>query len=113
MTDGNDVQYVSLADVKNIMKKVEKEREELTYEQRNTLDHVNRFAKLSLTKTKELLKELESLSFVDEKQAIKIADLLPVTADDVRAIFAKERSSPSEGEIQQIVKLVEKYYNEI
>ena len=112
MNEENTVHYVSLAEVKTILKKVEKDREELTYEQRNSLEHANRFTKLSTTKTKELIKKLGQFEFVDDKQAIKIADLLPLDEDDVKAIFAKERSSLKEGEIKQILDVVGEYYSE-
>jgi len=111
MSGEDTIHYVSLAEVKTILKKIEKDREEMTYEQRNALDHANRFTKLSMTKTKELIKKLEKFDFVDEKQAIKIADLLPFDEDDVRAIYAKERSSLKEGEIKQILEVVGEYYS--
>lgn len=105
-------QYVTLAEVKNILKKAEKDREELTYEQRNALDHAQLFTKLSATATNELLKGLKKLSFLEEHHCYKIADLLPTTEDDVRAIFAKERSTLGEGEIKQILEVVGKHYVE-
>jgi DNA-directed RNA polymerase subunit F len=44
-----------------------------------------------------------------EYQACKIADLLPFDEGEVRAIFLKERFTPSKEEIEDIVNLVEKY----
>ncbi len=101
---------VSLAEVKNILKKVSKEREELIYEQRIALEHAQLFAKLSVKQTKDMIKELSALDFIDETQAYKVADLLPVTEDDVRAFFAKERFTPTQEQINKIVTIVGKYY---
>lgn len=101
---------VSLAEVKNILKKVSKEREELIYEQRIVLEHAQLFAKLSVKQTKDMIKELSALDFIDETQAYKVADLLPVTEDDVRAFFAKERFTPTQEQINKIVTIVGKYY---
>ncbi len=101
---------VSLAEVKNILKKVSKEREELIYEQRIALEHAQLFAKLSVKQTKDMIKELSALDFIDESQAYKVADLLPVTEDDVRAFFAKERFTPTQEQINKIVTIVGKYY---
>ena len=101
---------VSLAEVKNILKKVSKEREELIYEQRIALEHAQLFAKLSVKQTKDMIKELSVLDFIDESQAYKVADLLPVTEDDVRAFFAKERFTPTQEQINKIVTIVGKYY---
>jgi len=90
MTSQEDTQLVSLAEVKNILKKVEKERKELLYEQRIALDHAQKFAKLSLKNTKDLIKELLELDFMRDSYAYKIADLVPSTEDDIKTIFAKE-----------------------
>lgn len=101
---------VSLAEVKNILKKVEKERKELIFEQRTALDHAQKFAQLSVAQTKSLVKDLLDVEHMEETQAYKIADLLPTTVDDVKAIYAKERYTPSEDEIKKIISIVGKYF---
>jgi len=101
---------VSLSEVKNILKKVEKDREELLYEQRIALEHAQMFAKLPVKKAEELIKELTKLDYLKENQIYKIADLLPITEDDVKTIFAKERGKISDDEIKQILNIVGKYY---
>jgi DNA-directed RNA polymerase subunit F len=103
---------VSLAEVKNILKRIEKERKELIYEQRIALEHAQRFTKLSVKKTKDLIKDLLKLENLGESHAYKIADLLPTSEDDVKAIFAKERYTPDENEIKNILEIVGKYYIE-
>ncbi|MCK5459006.1 MAG: hypothetical protein KAI20_03885 [Thermoplasmatales archaeon] len=101
---------VSLSEVKNMLKKIEKERKELIYEQRIALEHAQTFAKLSVKQTKDLIKELTNLENIEEIHAYKIADILPTSAEDVKAIFAKERANPSESEIKKILEIVGKYY---
>jgi DNA-directed RNA polymerase subunit F len=100
---------VSLADVKNILKKISKERKELLYEQKIALEHAEKFAKLSAKQTKDLITELMKLDHVEEIHAYKIADILPNAEDDVKAIFAKERYTPNEKEIQNILEIVKKH----
>ncbi len=100
---------VSLAEVKNILRKISKERKELIYEQRIALEHAERFSTLSAKQTKDLTAELLKLEHIEEFHAYKIADILPRTVDDVKAIFAKERVSPNEKEIKAIIELVNKY----
>lgn len=112
MVDKNTVQPVPLAEVKNILKKVSKEREELIYEQKIALEHAQKFAKLPIKKTQELVKELEGVEFIDETRAIRIADLLPTTEDDVKTIFAKERITLSEKDIKTVLDIVKKHYIE-
>ena len=103
---------ISLSEVKNMLKKIEKERKELIYEQRIALEHAQKFAKLTVKQTKDLIKDLMKLENIGETHAYKIADILPTTEDDVKAIFAKERFTPSESEIKDILKIIGKYYIE-
>ena len=70
---------VSLAEVKNILKKIEKDRKELIYEQRIALEHAQKFAKLSVKQTKDLIKDLINLGNIEEHHAYKIADILPIS----------------------------------
>ena len=100
---------VSLAEVKNILKKISKERKELIYEQKIALEHAERFARLTAKQTKDLIAELMKIEHVEELQAYKIADILPNTEDDVKAIFAKERYTPNDKEIKTILEIVKKH----
>ncbi len=100
---------VSLAEVKNILKKISKERKELIYEQKIALEHAERFARLSAKQTKDLITELMKIEHMEELQAYKIADILPNTEDDVKAIFAKERYTPNDKEIKAILEIVKKH----
>lgn len=102
--------YVPLAEVKNILKKIQKERDELTYEQKIALRHAEAFARLPLNKVKKLVKELsENIEKLEEKHVCKIADLLPTHEEDLKTIFAKERLSLSEDEMKKILEIVSKY----
>lgn len=112
MTADETGRIVSLPEVKNILKKIEKERKELIYEQRIALEHAQKFAKLSVKQTKDLIKDLMKLENIREIHAYKIADILPISEDDVKAIFAKERFTLSESDIKDILKIVGNYYIE-
>ena len=109
-SDETTQRYVSLAEVKNILKKVGNDREELLYEQRIALDHCNKFVKLNIKKTNDMIKELKNIEFINDYHAYKIADLLPTNADDIKAIFAKERITVGENDIKKILEIVNKYY---
>jgi len=103
---------VSLSEVKNILNKLSKEREEMLYEQRIALEHAQKFAKLPVKKTNDMIKELKKLEFLEEIHAYKIADLLPKTKEDIKTIFAKERITLGENKIKKILEIVGKYYIE-
>jgi DNA-directed RNA polymerase subunit F len=100
---------ISIAEVKNILKKISKERKELIYEQRIALEHAEIFAKLTAKQTKDLIAELMKLDHVEELHAYKIADILPKTEDDIKAIFAKERYTPNDKEIKNILEIIKKH----
>jgi len=112
MIEEETAKLVSLSEVKNILKKIEKDRKELIYEQRIALEHAQAFAKISVKQTKDLIKELCNLGSIEESHAYKIADILPTTVDDVKAIFAKERFNINDSEIKKILEIVGKYYIE-
>jgi DNA-directed RNA polymerase subunit F len=101
--------YVSLYEVKNILRKIEKERKEITYEQRIALEHANKFSVLKSQKVKDLIKDLMNLEFIEEAHVYKILDLLPVTNEDIKTIFAKERINLDDDKINKILKIINKY----
>jgi DNA-directed RNA polymerase subunit F len=100
--------YVTLAEVKEMLD-AEAADHELTPEQRYALDQVNKNVKVSASNAQKLVKELRELPFVSEAQAVKVADIMPTHVDDVRVMFAKERSTVDKKQLEQIIKLVEKY----
>jgi len=110
--EDKQIRLVSLSEVKSILKKVEKDREDMLYEQKIALDHANKFAKISIKKTNDLIKELSNLEFIQESHAYKIADLLPKTDDDIKTIFAKERMTLNDNQIKNILEIVKKHYIE-
>lgn len=111
VADKNEVKPISLSEVKNILKKISKERKELLYEQKIAFEHAQKFAKLPVKKTEDMVKELKSLNFLRDIHAYKIADILPTTEDDVKTILAKERITAGEKEIKKILEIVDKYGN--
>ena len=112
MAEENVVKPVSLSEVKSILKKIEKERGEMLYEQKIALEHAHKFAKMPVKKTTDLVKELSKLEFLQEIHIYKIADILPTTEDDIKTIFAKERMTLGENETKKILEIVNKYYVE-
>ena len=107
--DSKELKPISLSEVKNILKKVSKEREELLYEQKIALEHAQKFAKLPVKKTEDMIKELKQIDFLREVHVYKIADLLPSTEEDLKTILAKERISAGDNEIKKILEIVNKY----
>ncbi len=103
------MKVVSLTEVKDMLTKLGKEREELTREQKIALEHSEKVVKLSTNKTKELIRKLMNIEKIGKIQAYKIADLLPEDEEDVMAIFSKETFVPSKEEIKKILEIVREY----
>ncbi len=96
--------YVTIAEASEIMNE-RAQIGELSYEQGCALDYLQKFTKLDKETAKKLVEELISLG-VDEKTAVKIADILPEDIDDLKAIYYK-RDLPEN--VEEILNTVKKY----
>jgi DNA-directed RNA polymerase subunit F len=103
-----DKKYLTLSEVKDVLTERQDDGE-LTAEQKLALEHSQKFARVDTKKAKKLVKELLELGFVSEVNAVKITDIMPTHADDVRLIFSKERASVEKKDIEKILSVVEKY----
>jgi DNA-directed RNA polymerase subunit F len=108
-----DEEFVTIAEAKRILADVEAERatadRELRYELARAIDHTNRFATLDPEEAAELVADLQELEKVETATAFKIADLLPRTRDELRAVYAQERFSLSADELDEILDAVARY----
>lgn len=107
-------EYLTVSEAKALLADVETERaadedRELRYELARALEHVNRFAVLDPEESRELVEELSALENVDEPVAYKIADLLPQSRNELRAVFAQERYALEGEELDEILDIVAKY----
>ena len=101
-----ETEPIPAAKVKEILEEFS-EKHELSYEQNLTLAHVTNLNKLSLEDTEKLIEELEA--YVDHKQAVRMADIVPRDMADLRLIFAKEAYQPDKEEMEQILEILEQY----
>ncbi|MBS3761492.1 RNA polymerase Rpb4 family protein [Halodesulfurarchaeum sp.] len=109
-----DEELLTVPEAKELLAGVETERaaeedRELRYELARAIDHVNRFAVLDVEESLELVDELEALENVDEPVAYKIANLLPRSRTELRAVFAQERYALDGEELDEILDIVSKY----
>ncbi len=109
----HDESMLTLPEVKNILDNIKEEREkegkELGYELRKAISHAEMFSKISANKSRELANELLKLEKMKPEIAVRIADILPLSNDEIRTIYAKERYTLSEDELKQILELVIKF----
>ncbi len=86
-----------------------KDGKELGYELRKAISHAEIFSKIGAKKSRELVDELSKLEKMKPEIAVRIADVLPLSNDEIRTIYAKERYTLSEDELKQILDLVVKF----
>ena len=102
---------VPLADVKAMLEKAQKDRTDLTYEQKIALEHSRRFARVDAATARKIVADVSAaLPGIEGKFAVRVADLLPQHADDVRAIFQKSRHELAEGDLEKILAIVDQHY---
>ncbi len=97
---------LTLAEVKNILQKREKEGE-LSYVQRVTLDYVSKMTSLTVQQARNLVKELIKLG-VSENTAIQIANALPEYKEELSVFLTGEKTFTPE-EVEEILKKIKEY----
>ena len=100
--------YLTLAEVKELLRE-ENEKRDLNSLQKSALIHAEEFAKLKKEEIEKLIDELINLDFMDEKHAVKIADILPIHPDEIRALYHKEKIVLPPEDIKKILDIVAKY----
>jgi DNA-directed RNA polymerase subunit F len=101
---------ITLSELKETLAHVEGERREkateMSYELRRSIDHVNHLAKIPGERARDLVEELLKLEKMKPDIAYRIANILPRTRDELRAIYAKERFTLTGDELDGILALV-------
>lgn len=106
-------ELLTLPEVKELLEKVKEDRKEeeteLGYELRKVMAHAETFSRVDSEKSRELINELMQLEKMKPEIANRIADILPLSNDEIRSIYAKERYSLTEEELNQIIEIVLKF----
>lgn len=105
-----DERLITISEAKEILDRVREERsgegEELGYELRKAIRHADAFSKIDAEKSRDLANNLLKLEKIKPEIAIRIADILPKTRDELRSIYAKERFVLTTEDLDQIVDIV-------
>lgn len=100
---------MTLAEVKELFDQVKQERaeeDELGYELRRAMRHAELFSHGKPDQSRHLVEELLSLDKMTSEIAAKIVDIRPANRNELRAIYAKERFTLSEEELDKILDIV-------
>jgi DNA-directed RNA polymerase subunit F len=100
--------YISLAEVKEMLMKASKSRD-LNYEQKIALQHAQHCVTLPPDEIKKIVAELKKIPNINDAIAYKIADIMPTHPDDVKLIFAKQRFTIEQTDIEKILEIMRKY----
>lgn len=103
-------ELLTLAEVKEILSKITEERREqgieVGYRFRKAMHHAEQFSKINGEKSRELVNKLLQLEKMKPAIAVRIADMLPQSRDEIRSIYAKEKYTLSNEELDQILDYV-------
>ena len=100
--------FVTWSEAKATLLKKEKEGE-LGYEQKNALEHLRKFSKLSQKGISEMMDALRKMERLKEKHVVSIANMLPENLDELRLVFANETIALSDEEKKKILAIVKKH----
>jgi DNA-directed RNA polymerase subunit F len=101
---------ITLPELRAMLAQVEGGRrdqgQEMSYELRRSIEHVNHLAKTTPEKSRALVDALLKFEKMKPDIAYRIANIMPRTRDELRAIYAKERFTLTGEELDAIIDLV-------
>jgi len=100
-------EVITDAEAKELLKHREKEAE-LKFEQKNSLELLNKFVEFDEEKIKKLVNELKTVPRLRDKQISAIANFLPEDRDELRVVLYKEYTNFTPEEIDLILGIVKK-----
>lgn len=100
--------FVSWAEARKTLEKKAKEKE-LGYEQKNALEHLRKFSKLSEKAMSEMVGELKRIEKLRERHIVSIVNMLPQDSDELRLLFANEIVTLSDEDKKKILSIVKKF----
>lgn len=107
-------EMITLAEAKEILLDIKEKRikddEELGYEIRRAITHAEMFSKSDASKSRKLVEELLKLDKMKMEIAYRLADIMPTSFDEIRSIYAKERFTLTEEELNTILDLITDAY---
>jgi DNA-directed RNA polymerase subunit F len=99
---------VTMAKLKEDLEKVKARDGELNFRAGKTEEYLNQFVSIDSKKAEELMKKIEALNIprLKNEHMIKITDLLPKTADELKTILQGYTVSVTKENMAKIVAVV-------
>lgn len=104
-----DQEPVTVSESRKILEKRKEELEEdeeLRYEQKVTLQYLQRFGQDNKERVMEAVEELEDMD-VNKRMAVALVDLMPEYENQIDLVFEKERFDVTEDEKEKILKIID------
>jgi DNA-directed RNA polymerase subunit F len=105
-------EQLTLAEVRETLEEIKRKRsqeeEELGYELRRAIRHAELFGHGTAEESRKLVMNLLELEKMNRELALKIADIRPKTRDELRAVYAKERFTLAEEELDKILDILQR-----
>ncbi len=105
---------ITLPELREVLLRVEGERieagKEMGYELRRSIEHANQLAKTTPEQAKDLVTALLRLEKMKPEIAYRIANIMPRTRDELRAVYAKEKYSLTGEDLDAIINLVKTHF---
>jgi DNA-directed RNA polymerase subunit F len=103
-------ELLTISEAKELLDRIKEDRaeedEELGYELKKAIRHIDAFSKIDAVKSRALVTNLLELGNMKPEIAIRIADILPKTRDELRSIYAKERFILTTEDLDQMLDIV-------
>ena len=96
---------ITNTEAKEILKERKKEIE-LGYEQKNSLDYLKKYDKLTKKKEENIIEELKKIPKLRERQIISIVNILPQDNDDLRLVMEKDYTNLTDDEKTLILETI-------
>ncbi|MCD6216025.1 MAG: hypothetical protein J7J92_03050 [Candidatus Aenigmarchaeota archaeon] len=101
-----DEKIITNFEAKKIIEERKKEKD-LNYEQKITIDFLEKSCKITKTVFEKLVKQLSEIQILKPRHVALLINNLPMTEDEVKQIFAKERTNLKKDEIKKIVEIMQ------
>ncbi|MBN2454394.1 hypothetical protein JXB11_02505 [Candidatus Woesearchaeota archaeon] len=102
---------IPISQLKEAVDKIKKRDKEPNFRVNKIEEYLNSFNRLSASKSKELIEKLTKLNIprMKEQHIYKIADILPINVDDLKAILQPYTITVNNENMKKIVEVVKAY----
>lgn len=99
---------ITWPEARHVLMTKEKEQE-LGYEQKRALEHLNKFSKMAKKDLKELVDSLSRIEKLNDRHIATIISFMPSKKEEINMLFANEHIILSDSDKSEILKLIKPF----